>query len=56
MSEQQHSTEAAQAYESLRQTLVEVAADPWAPGADERLSSAAYAANAVMYPKSSNGS
>ncbi|WP_158734448.1 hypothetical protein [Streptomyces sp. NRRL F-2747] len=51
MSEPQHSTEAAAAYEHLRQTVVEVVADPWAPGAEERLSTAAHAAHAVMYPK-----
>ncbi|MGW6412349.1 hypothetical protein ACWF95_34895 [Streptomyces vinaceus] len=55
MSEQQHSIEAAAAYESLRQTVADVAADPWAPGAEERLSAAAHAAHAVMYP-SGNGS
>ncbi|MEU2455858.1 hypothetical protein ABZ605_37935 [Streptomyces sp. NPDC012765] len=45
---EQHSTTAAQAYEHLVQTLREVAVVPWAPDAQERLSSAAYAA---MYPK-----
>ncbi|MEV6683002.1 hypothetical protein AB0N09_40000 [Streptomyces erythrochromogenes] len=51
MSDQQHGTDAAQAYEHLVQTLRETAADPWAPAAEERLSSAAHAANAAMYPK-----
>ncbi|MFE3996545.1 hypothetical protein ACFXPW_33405 [Streptomyces goshikiensis] len=49
---EQTSTTAQQAYEALVQTVTEVAADPWAPGAEERLSAAAYAANAAVYPKS----
>ncbi|MFI5987377.1 hypothetical protein ACIBEA_41740 [Streptomyces sp. NPDC051555] len=55
MTETPHSNAAAaEAYETLRQTLIEVVADPLAPGAEERLTAAAYAANALMYP-SSNG-
>ncbi|MFB9594059.1 hypothetical protein [Streptomyces racemochromogenes] len=56
MSEQnQQQPAAGSAFEHLVQTLTEVSQNPWAPGADERLSNAAYAANAEMYPKS-NGS
>lgn len=51
MSKQTSTDAAQQAYDHLVQTVAEVAADPFAQGAEERLSAAAYAANSAMYPK-----
>ncbi|MFG2395201.1 hypothetical protein ACGFYF_41045 [Streptomyces lavendulae] len=57
MSEQtpQQTPAATAAYEHLVQTLNDATRDPFAPGAEERLTAAAYAANAAMYPKNTQG-